>query len=118
VDENGVASIVQTLVLKIDTSAPSKPGAPTCTPGDEADGAFTLTWSASSDPLSGVQSYTLQQNIGKGKWVTIGSDIAGTSFSVGSDTPLSSGKYQYRVCAVDVAGNIGSWSKSTTVVVP
>jgi hypothetical protein len=110
---------MQTLVLKIDTSYPSKPGAPSWAQGDEADGTFELTWAPSDDPLSGVQSYMLQQKMDKGEWVTIGSDIAGTSFSVGSDAPLSSGKYHYRVCAVDVAGNIGHWSKeSKSVRVP
>jgi len=118
VDENGIGSNLQTLILMIDTSGPTRPGIPSWIPGDETDGVFELTWAPSSDPLSGVQSYILQQQKDDGKWVTIASDIEETAFSIGSGAPLTPGTYCYRVCAVDVAGNVGHWANAGSVIVP
>jgi hypothetical protein len=102
---------------KIDVTAPTAPGAPTFSSSDVPDGIFTLSWPPSTDTLSGVSKYELQQMASGGSWITVDGNIAGSlnSFTVS----VSPGTYYFRVRAIDVAGNVGSYSAtSAAAIVP
>ena len=76
------------------------------------DGQVELTWEASSNPLN-VTSYQLRQN--NGSWTTISeSDSRTVSHSV---TNLGTGKYGFRVRAVNNSGNGASSGAESVIVV-
>jgi chitodextrinase len=84
------------------------PGAPTITGGSsDSSGNITVTWSPSSDTLSGVAGYQVVRNN-----AVIGS-TAGTSYA---DTGTTAGTtYSYQVAAVDGAGNVSAHSAPVSV---
>lgn len=68
---------------------------------------FTVTWSG-TDNLSGIASYTLQMSRNDGEWLDLLTDTQATSFLV---TGAQTGdKLEFRVRAVDNAGNVQAWS--------
>jgi hypothetical protein len=104
-------------VFKIDKTKPTTIVAPTFSSADVIDGIFTLSWSPSTDTLSGVSRYELQQKVSGGPWITVDGNIAGNlnSFTVS----VSPGTYYFRVRAIDAAGNLGSFSStSSPAIVP
>jgi hypothetical protein len=79
--------------------------------------SFWVSWSG-TDSGSGVASYSLQYQLGGGPWVTLISNTPQTSFYMQN---AQTGKYGFRVQAVDYAGNVQAWpanaQASTTVLV-
>ncbi|MFZ1768431.1 MAG: DNRLRE domain-containing protein [Caldilinea sp.] len=68
---------------------------------------FTVSWGG-VDNLSGIAFYNLQVSKNDGNWQTLLSDTTATSFQV---TGSSFGdKFEFRVQAVDNAGNAQPWS--------
>ena len=68
---------------------------------------FTVSWSG-TDNLSGIASYTLQLSRNDGDWLDLLTDTQATSFQV---TGAQTGdKLEFRVRAVDNAGNVQAWS--------
>ncbi len=96
-----VASIVQNVA---DTAAPSVPAAPTASATTNT--ASTLSWPASTDNV-GVVRYELQRDGG--------APVAVTSTSYTDSTLTAGTSYNYRVRAVDAAGNTSAYSAVTTV---
>ena len=99
---------------------PATPGAASPAPGvpegfaarQTGVGHVELTWEASSNPLN-VTGYQLRQN--NGSWTTIsGSDSRTVSHSV---TNLGTGKYDFRVRAVNNSGNGASSGAESVIVV-
>ncbi len=99
---------------------PATPGAASSAPvkpegfaaRQTGDGQVELTWEASSNPLN-VTSYQLRQN--NGSWTTISeSDSRTVSHSV---TNLGTGKYGFRVRAVNNSGNDASSGAESVIVV-
>lgn len=84
--------------------------------GTSASGVVTLLWSGFSDSLSGIASYKVVRGAGA---TAPASCTQGIVVYTGTDTTipvsgLSVGiNYGFRVCAVDVAGNIGSGVTTT-----
>jgi hypothetical protein len=102
------------LVLTLDSSAPSAPGAVTATALSSS--AIEVTWSPSTDDV-GVTDYKVFRAIGSGTLAYL-TTLAGsvTSFS---DTDLAaSTAYSYRVRALDAAGNVSSLSAAATASTP
>ena len=119
VTDNGGATGTTTrdvIVSNIDYP-PTAPGQPTWTAGDEIDGVFALTWTASTDTdTTPVARYWLQEAIGSGSWTTVSDQIPGTSYGLTYRSPAT---YKYRVCAIDTAGLTGPWSAtSASCIVP
>ncbi len=92
---------------------PSTPGIPHLqTPGDESDGTFTLTWTASVDmDLTPVEGYYVGEStyLGSGTWSAwqmVGGPISSTSITL-TRVP---GSYIYRVCAFDTADWYSGWA--------
>jgi hypothetical protein len=117
VDQFGVPEGINFFTLKVDSQLPIKSGVPTWTQGDEVDGVFTLSWAQSNDATSGLKCYILQQQSANGGWTTLASDITKPGFQIGSETPLAPGTYYFRICAVDIAGNVGHWTNAGPVLV-
>lgn len=88
-------------------STPTIPGnpLPSATP---ANGTFTLIWTPSTD-ADGVASYELQRSSNRGLHFTT---IAMPATNSHTETNLASGKYQYRVRAVDTLGNKSPYSRT------
>jgi chitodextrinase len=90
----------------VDTEAPTVPG--NLAASSITATGLTLTWDASTDNV-GVTEYEVQQrtSAGPGAWGTIGTPPT-TFFNV---TGLTAGtSYDFRVRAVDAAGNTSTWS--------
>lgn len=76
-----------------------------------ADGdSVQLSWTASSD--AGVVAYRVERRDGS-DWQRVGDDAAGTTRS---DTGLSDGRQDYRVRALDAAGNLSTASEDHAIV--
>ena len=94
-------------------SVPSRPAAPTVTPGD---GELGVSWRAPADNGAPIEHYELQGRIeGSGSWsdVTASGDtkITATSVTIGD---LSNGTtYEFRVRAVNAVGP-SDWSRSAS----
>ncbi|SFZ77446.1 carbohydrate binding domain-containing protein [Chitinimonas taiwanensis] len=102
-DMNGTVQGVYPF-LRIDTEAPSRPGAPVA--GTVTDSSIALSWSAASDNI-GVSSYRVFRH---------GSQIATVSSPSYIDSGLSaSTSYIYTVVANDAAGNSSALSPALTV---
>ena len=99
-----------------DTTAPSQPGTLSATPvsGGEVD----LSWGASTDNV-GVTGYRIERCAGSGcsNFTQIATTTGtGTSYK---DTSVSSAtSYSYRVRATDAAGNLSSYSNTTSAATP
>jgi hypothetical protein len=70
--------------------------------------SFWVSWSG-ADSGSGVASYNLQYQLGSGSWVTLINNTPQTSFYMQN---AQTGKYGFRVQAVDHAGNVQAWPAS------
>jgi YD repeat-containing protein len=77
-------------------------------PSTDADGAFTVSWSAFSDAVS----YRLEESVNSGAWAQI-ADTAATSRTLSGK---ANGTYSYRVKACNAAG-CGPLSNTGTTVV-
>jgi len=85
-------------------------------PGDtDADGAFTVNWTASTDPDGTVVKYQLQMSTDS-SFATISDEwnVTGTSHDI---TGLSDGTYYFRVRAIDNDGRPSSWSNMESITV-
>ncbi|MDZ4230010.1 MAG: hypothetical protein U1C53_02635, partial [Candidatus Veblenbacteria bacterium] len=116
VETDSLGSITSTSVpasgnIQVDTQAPTQvtltlTGSPTST-------SFSLSWTASSDPLSGLARYELwrapNQGGAPGVWAKV-KDVAIGTLST-TDTPPSSGIWWYGLHTVD---NVGNWSTEVT----
>ncbi len=107
-----------TNTFSIDTVPPTVP-----TPISPANGAVTsttptLSWSAATDATSGIASYTLQLSTDPSfSTAQTHSGIPGTSTFYSVTSALSSATWYWRVEAVDVAGNVGAWSSTSSFIV-
>ncbi len=115
VQDAGGLRDAKTLTITVpvpDATAPSAPGQPTEDNPDadiDGDGAYTVSWSAASDPESGVSAYELQERAGiSNPWTTLANDIAGTSFAVSGR--LDRTLYVYQVRAKNGVGLWGPFS--------
>jgi hypothetical protein len=70
--------------------------------------SFWVSWSG-TDSGSGVASYSLQYQLNGGSWVTLISNTPQATFYVQN---AQTGKYGFRVQAVDYAGNVQAWPSS------
>jgi hypothetical protein len=105
-----------TTLSAADTTAPSAPGTPSLSVISSSQ--INLSWSASTDPTvagqttSGLSGYRLERCSGS-TGCSAFVQIATPSTTSYSDTGLSASTiYVYRVRAVDVAGNLSSYSAS------
>ncbi len=90
---------------------PGTPGG-ISTPATDADGAFSLSWGAST---GNVDSYRLEQRVNSGAWSQIQSSTSRTAAISGA----TSGTYSYRVRACNTSGCSGySATASTNVSIP
>jgi PKD repeat protein/subtilisin family serine protease len=115
-DDDG-ATDTESKPVTVNDSPPTAPGAPTWVPSDERDGVITLSWTPASDPdTTPVDRYWLQLSMNGGAWQTLSDQIRTTSFTTPYEVPAT---YNFRVCAIDTAGNVGPWSgTSANCVVP
>jgi hypothetical protein len=117
--DGGVHSTQFSLVLDRNkpTAALTAPAAPFLV-GNRA----RLTWQGTDAEGSGIDHYDIQRrvaayNTGFGPWATYATEPSGTSTMTA--TGLAHGHtYCYRIRAVDVAGNVGSWSAGRCTAVP
>lgn len=109
VDRAGNTSALSSpFVLAYDSTAPSQPGSLTGTTPTAT--APALTWSASSDALSGLARYEVY----RGQTLAGAVTPPATSFT---DVALAAaGTYAYTVKAVDVAGNVSAASLAKSIV--
>jgi hypothetical protein len=101
--------------IVVDNDLPSTPGAPAATTVSPTPLGFLpkyrLSWTGASDPATGGVSYRLEQSIDGGGFAYVGT--LGTNSTYRS---LSlSHSYRYRVAAVDVLGNVGSFATGPTI---
>src|SRR3990172_4785636 len=96
-----------------DTEPPTAPGSPTATP--VSSNQIDLSWPAATDNV-GVTGYRVErQDPGSANFVEIASPT-GTTFS---DIGLAaSSSYNYRVRALDVAGNLSPYSSVASAATP
>lgn len=114
-DPWGNTSPMHTATIQIDRVAPRN-GTLTAVPGI---GSATLSWSGFSDSASGVASYAVYHDAGRraprceGTPIWTGTDTTTTvtGLPVGSDA-------SFRVCALDVAGNLSSGVTARVTPVP
>ena len=86
------------------------PAIPTITtPAGTMNGTYTVSWNATA----GASGYTVQEQVNSGAWSTLASNTTATSVSRPGTT---SGRYAYRVEALNSHGNRG-WGLSATVTV-
>jgi subtilisin family serine protease len=104
-DPWGNTSAPVTATIKVDTALPTN-GTVTATYGD---GQVTLAWSGFADAGSGLAGYRVVVATGAAPATCAGTAIAtGTSLAF-VHTGLTNGTtYAYRVCAVDLAGNLSA----------
>ncbi|MEN9786957.1 MAG: hypothetical protein RLZZ299_2221 [Pseudomonadota bacterium] len=108
-----VSASPATDAIQLDTVVPTR-GAASASGGD---GTVSLSWSGFSDAGSGVASYVVVAAAGTATAPTSCAGrtplYAGTATSL-QHTGLTNGTtYAYRVCAVDVAGNLGTGVTTT-----
>jgi hypothetical protein len=102
----------------ISTRIDSEPPSATVNPLPEftTNPNFTVTWSG-TDNLSGIAYYNFQMSKNDGDWQTLLSETTATAYQI-SGAGLGD-KYDFRVQAVDNAGNAQPWStnaQATTIV--
>ena len=71
----------------------------------------SVTWT-SSDSGSGAARYTIQRRVDGGSWTTLATGVTKPSYDV---TLARTHDYQFRVRAIDVDGNIGSFKTGPVV---
>jgi len=103
--------------IKIDTSPPSTPTPLSPGEGTRLDVGPTFSWGPASDSLSGIASYTLQIDTSSAfnsKNLKVFTGITTASYALKDS--LTVGKWYWRVCAVDKAGNVGPLSAHVSFV--
>ncbi len=113
VNRAGTLSSPAAVIVVVDATAPTAPTALAATASATA-GAPSLTWTAATDAGSSVVRYDIYRAGAGAGGVKVGS-ATGTSHS--DAAALADGSYTYTVRAVDAAGNVGSASSSTAVLV-
>jgi PKD repeat protein len=103
-----------TITVSMQDQAPTVPGIPHLqTPGDELDGTFTLTWTASVDndqtPL--LYYYLIEMSNTGGGWGGGWHDISQTLTTNSIILTRAPGSYVYAVNAVDTAGKWSGWAQ-------
>jgi len=93
--------------VTVQVIAPNAPSTLTA-PSSDTDGAYSLSWSAST----GASSYQLQERLNSGSWSTIHNSSSRSKSVSGKST----GSWSYRVRACSTAGCSG-WSSVKTVAV-
>ncbi|SCL31474.1 processive endocellulase [Micromonospora nigra] len=96
-----------------DTTAPTTPGTPVAT--SVSARSVSLTWPASTDAGSGLDRYVVSEQLLGGD-EPVDHPATTNSLTVTSLTP--EGTYEFRVRAVDRAGNVSPWSAKLTVTTP
>lgn len=99
-----------TRTFKFDETAPSTPG--DFTAERSAASSALLTWSASSDAESGIQSYAYTQTGPQSGSGLIGSTL--TSYTINS---LPDGTYTFKLLARNGAGLTSAYTETLTVVI-
>ncbi len=99
----------------VDNTPPAQPGSPSWPAYDERDGAFTISWTPSSDGYSGIWYYEIQQQFNGGAWTALSSTLTSPSYAL---TYAAPGSYNFRVRAEDRAGNWGTFSWITGTTIP
>jgi hypothetical protein len=108
VDAAGHVETANTALVRIDKTTPTVPA--TVTASALTTTSAQVSWSASSDAVSGVARYDVYRD-----GVVVGT-ATGTTFT---QTGLTSGQaYVYTVRAVDAAGNASAQSGPASVVMP
>jgi hypothetical protein len=121
---------VPVLIYRIDTTAPTVPGAPEpqVAKGMASGQAFTLKWDAASDGESNIASYQIQERTGTNPvWHTVAAipgfktgGAVNNIYTIGDptnpgETPRPLGTfYTYRVRAWNFAGLSSDWSPIST----
>lgn len=96
--------------FKLDTTAPSTPG--DFTAERTGPNSVTLTWSASADAESGIQSYAYTQTGPQSGSGSIGSAL--TSYTINS---MPDGTYTFKLRARNGAGLTSDYTETITVVI-
>jgi chitodextrinase len=103
------------IIVQPDPTPPTAPGQPTEGTPDadyDSDGAYTISWSAASDPQSGIKAYELQEHLGAaGSWNTLSSALTTTHFSVNGRADQT--RYRYQVRAQNHAGRWGPFAPAS-----
>ncbi|MCM8781254.1 MAG: Ig-like domain repeat protein [Candidatus Omnitrophica bacterium] len=109
-DRAGNISLTYKDTIILDTTAPSVPGQPYLSSGNSPNksGTFSISWSSSTDSLSGLLEYEVFRN-----GIKIGT-VATNTFS---ETSLPQGSYSYYIRAVDNIGNLSSFSPSSVPII-
>ena len=114
-DNTGESSVNESVLVRIDTVAPSAPTAPTLT-------AESDTGSSASDQITNDRTPTFTGTAEAGSTVTLYSSgtLVGTAVATGgvysiTSSTLSAGTRTMTVRATDLAGNLGSSSASTSI---
>jgi len=107
-DAAGNVESTRSTTVRVDTVAPTPPGAGGASALSTA--SVEATWTASSDAVSGIGYYRILRD---------GSEVATTTALSFEDTGLAPGEvYVYRIIAVDAAGNESAQSETYTVTLP
>ncbi len=106
--------------VTVDNGVPGSPapvteGDPTPDIAYDADGAFTVYWTAVADTGSGI-TYRLERQVNGGGYTLVAEGLIGVSYAV-SGTYNDGDLIQYRVTAVNGVGTAGSGAVSTGVVI-
>ncbi len=96
--QGGSGNIVQQ--PQADTSSPTAPSNVRAV-SDEDSLAVLISWNASTD-TSGIKAYTIERSTDGRDWIMLNDNITVTSYR---DEVLVESIYQYRVAAIDQAGN-------------
>jgi fibronectin type 3 domain-containing protein len=94
--------------LKVDSSAPSQPGA--FAADTKHNVGVALSWDASTDDVSGLDHYAIYRNQAGPPWSPT-DFLASTDATAFLDIPPADGDYVYAVSAWDVAGNESALSE-------
>ena len=87
----------------IDTAAPTAIVNPL---GQWSPGTFQVTWTGQDTGGAGIRHYDVQSRLNGGAWQNWQTATTATSANF---TGVNAGFYEFRVRAVDWAGNVGAW---------
>ena len=109
-----------TFTLIANNVAPTTPGTPSVPSGTSpsGSGAYTVSWSASSDVAADTVTYTLQHQNGAGEWAAVATGLATPSYTFGgANESEPQGSWKYRVRATDGSSPSAFSSDSASVLV-